>query len=75
MALRKSEMMDCDIALLEAAAKKRRGTQEFDDADDATFHFIAYMPIAGSLWELDGLKRQPVKLSKNPYTGSVFRAN
>lgn len=30
-----------------------------DDNDDSGFHFIAYMPIHGRLWKLDGLDRFP----------------
>ena len=30
--------------------------------DDAAFHFIAFVPIDGEVWGLDGLNRQPVRL-------------
>ncbi|KAF8476990.1 hypothetical protein BDZ91DRAFT_688007 [Kalaharituber pfeilii] len=56
---RKAEMMDADVGLIEAS-KKKRSTE--DTEEEEAFHFIAYVPIDGSLWELDGLKRQPVKL-------------
>ncbi|KAF8436428.1 hypothetical protein BGX38DRAFT_1145391 [Terfezia claveryi] len=58
---RKAEMMDSDIGLLEAS-KRRKSTAE--EEEEESFHFIAYVPIGNSLWELDGLKRQPVKLGK-----------
>ena len=38
--------------------RKGRGSGE----NDETFHFIAYVPVNGVLWELDGLRRQPVRL-------------
>ena len=56
-------MMDSDIGLL-GASKRKKTTGE--EEEEESFHFIAYVPIGNSLWELDGLKRQPVKLGKCP---------
>ncbi|KAF8423780.1 hypothetical protein EV426DRAFT_601131 [Tirmania nivea] len=58
---RKAEMMDSDIGLL-GASKRKKITG--DEEEEETFHFIAYVPIGNSLWELDGLKRQPVRLGE-----------
>ena len=52
-------MTDADIGLLESSRRKK-ATDEGEEEE--SFHFIAYVPIGDSLWELDGLKRQPVKL-------------
>lgn len=43
-----------DSALLLKQSKKGK-------AEDA-YHYVSYLPILGHLWELDGLKRGPLKL-------------
>jgi ubiquitin carboxyl-terminal hydrolase L5 len=58
---RRSERADLDIALMDAA-KSKRGTKGKGWEQEETFHFIAYVPVNGVLWELDGLRRQPVRL-------------
>ncbi|KAH8791490.1 hypothetical protein BGZ57DRAFT_784675 [Hyaloscypha finlandica] len=42
--------------------KKRRRRK---DEDEAGYHFVAYVPINGSVWRLDGLQRQPVNLGEH----------
>lgn len=63
------EMEDADIAL-EEAAKASNQRQDDDDSEVAeewerAFHYIAYVYVAGSVWELDGLKNNPVKVCKS----------
>jgi ubiquitin carboxyl-terminal hydrolase L5 len=60
-------MIDVDINLADLASKKTRSSSagDYDDDDESweeAFHFIAYVHVGDALWELDGLKRQPVKL-------------
>lgn len=38
------------------ASRKRRGKTEYG------YHFIAYVPAGGYVWELDGLKSKPRRL-------------
>lgn len=64
---RKAEMVDCDIYLAEQMVKKGKRVNNGGDAeDDEVFHFIAYVHVGDALYELDGLRRQPVKLCKYP---------
>jgi len=66
---RKMEMVDVDINLAEIACKKPRALgSSSDDVDPGieVFHFIAYVHVDNALYELDGLKKQPVKLCTCP---------
>ena len=43
-----------------AKGKKKKGAVR----NDTGYHFIAYVPVNGHVWELDGLKSRPTKLGK-----------
>jgi ubiquitin carboxyl-terminal hydrolase L5 len=70
---RKSEMASSDLGLMHAVKNRnRRGADE--DYEDC-FHFIAYIYKRGHLWELDGLKKTPVRLDNcNRKTWTTFAA-
>ncbi|KAJ5767930.1 hypothetical protein N7533_000513 [Penicillium manginii] len=55
---RKMDILNSDLSLKEEATSKRSQKQMSGD-EDATFHFIAFMPAMGQVWKLDGLERQP----------------
>jgi ubiquitin carboxyl-terminal hydrolase L5 len=52
------------IATKKASKKKTEKKKKRKDEDEAGYHFVAYVPINGSVWRLDGLQRQPVNLGK-----------
>lgn len=57
-------MIDSDVNLADYAARRGRAESIDEEEDDEAYHFIAYVHVGDALWELDGLKRQPVKLRK-----------
>ncbi|KAK8256820.1 ubiquitin carboxyl-terminal hydrolase [Phyllosticta capitalensis] len=62
---RKIDMMNIDLKMYDdtkATKPKSKTAKNTKADDDAAFHFIAFLPIAGSVWKLDGLDRQPQKL-------------
>jgi hypothetical protein len=67
---RKIDMLNADLALSnDASAKKSRKKNNSlriaeEEQDQAGFHFIAFVPIQGSVWKLDGLERQPMNLGR-----------
>lgn len=59
-------MMNIDLQMQHDSTSKSKSktTNKKSKNADAAFHFIAFMPIAGEVWKLDGLDRQPQKLEK-----------
>lgn len=44
--------------------KKRTKGKKSKKGDDSGYHFIAYVPVNGHVWELDGLRARPAKLGR-----------
>ena len=73
-------MIDVDINLAENASRKPRnnnagsggggggggGGEDDEDGENEVFHFISYVHVHDALYELDGLKKQPVRLRWYP---------
>ena len=57
-------MLNGDLQLKNDASTRTKSKIAREDADesDAGFHFIAFVPIEGKVWKLDGLERQPQSL-------------
>jgi len=68
------EILNADLALSNEVEKwgrakknprKNVGKSKAKKADgDSTYHYVAYVPIKGVVWRLDGLQREPVNLGK-----------
>jgi ubiquitin carboxyl-terminal hydrolase L5 len=65
------DILNADLALYNDMQKwersrkykrKRAAKKKYDDENEAGFHFVAYVPIDGEVWKLDGLRRQPGNL-------------
>ena len=68
-------MLNGDLFLKnQATAKKRRSQPTRSDIyeTDASFHFIAFVPVDGKVWKLDGLERQPQSLGRHLVQEIVF---
>jgi len=62
------DMLNADLLLKNdvADSKKRKRKAQEDDEASAAFHFIAFVPVDGMIWKLDGLERQPHKVGMVP---------
>lgn len=71
--VRKMDILNEDLLLKNEAEAKMRGGKSTNSAEDdsiAGFHFIAFVPIDGRVWKLDGLERQPQNIGKSSLSRS-----
>ncbi|KAL8711118.1 MAG: hypothetical protein Q9220_004499 [cf. Caloplaca sp. 1 TL-2023] len=61
---RKMDMLNADLQMKNDASSRRNSRAKGSNEDDAGFHFIAFVPVQGKVWKLDGLERQPQNLGK-----------
>lgn len=68
---RRMDMLNADLALLnefqrwqrtKKTSKKKVKKSKPEDEEEPGFHFVAYVPINGEVWKLDGIQRRPVRL-------------
>ena len=58
-------MLNTDLQLKnDATLKRRRRPKAQSGEEEASFHFIAFVPVECKLWKLDGLQPQPQNLGK-----------
>jgi ubiquitin carboxyl-terminal hydrolase L5 len=85
---RKIDVLNADLALqndydkwVKSQKNPRRkpntkqGKKKTKDEDEAGYHFVAYVPINGSVWRLDGLQREPENLGESKNWISTARDN
>ncbi|KAK6498556.1 hypothetical protein TWF481_011144 [Arthrobotrys musiformis] len=65
---RRSEILQNNLDTIDACKNTKESANESSAPSESAYHFIAYVPSGGSVWELDGLKRQPVRLGENDGT-------
>lgn len=57
-------MLNADLQLKNDASNRKKSKAKSSDEEDAGFHFIAFVPVQGKVWKLDGLERQPQSLGR-----------
>ncbi|KAL2107045.1 hypothetical protein VUR80DRAFT_5781 [Thermomyces stellatus] len=77
---RRLDHLNADLCLsykAEMASKRKKRTKGKKSkgrmSEESGYHFIAYVPVNGYVWELDGLKSRPTKLE--PVTSEDWALN
>ncbi|KAF3940732.1 hypothetical protein ABW19_dt0204668 [Dactylella cylindrospora] len=61
---RRSEILQNNLDALSSCRKTAAPVIESSSSSEAAYHFIAYVPSDGKVWELDGLRRQPINIGE-----------
>lgn len=68
---RRLDHLNADLCLshkAERAAKRKKPVRgrrlKGRTSEETGYHFIAYVPVNGYVWELDGMKSRPTKLGR-----------
>ncbi|KAF3927140.1 hypothetical protein ABW20_dc0100093 [Dactylellina cionopaga] len=59
---RRSEILHNNLDTMDSYRNKKSTQVEGSSGTETAYHFVAYVPSDGKVWELDGLRRQPVSL-------------
>lgn len=68
----KQDVLAAEKSKKAAASKwprKRRRQEEFEE-DEVGFHFVAYVPVRGTVWRMDGMERLPRRVGSLSEGGS-----
>ncbi|KAF3175324.1 hypothetical protein TWF788_008437 [Orbilia oligospora] len=65
---RRSEIMQNNLDVIDSCKNTKGLANDNGLNTESAYHFIAYVPSGGSVWELDGLKRQPVEIGETDST-------
>ncbi|KAJ6256566.1 Ubiquitin carboxyl-terminal hydrolase [Drechslerella dactyloides] len=65
---RRSEIMQSNLDTIKSCTANGRSDGDCGAASEAAYHFIAYVPARGYVWELDGLRRRPVNIGGGSFT-------
>ncbi|KAK6339520.1 hypothetical protein TWF718_008927 [Orbilia javanica] len=65
---RRSEILQNNLDVIDDCRNTKDQANEYNPNPESGYHFIAYVPSGDSVWELDGLKRQPIRLGESDGT-------
>ncbi|KAF2500128.1 cysteine proteinase [Lophium mytilinum] len=65
---KKTDILNVDLCMKNSydarnkTSKKRKVSEVADEDEDDAYHFIAFVPLEGSVWRLDGLDKEPSRI-------------